>query len=85
MTVKTTRPAIVINGMDSIATKKNKAVLTLERSKNPIVLMTVVDSLKSQIIVEAKNSMAYKLRVQIFHYANLIKNCSRLLVCKQLN
>ncbi|WP_289053816.1 hypothetical protein [Carboxylicivirga marina] len=66
MTVKTTRPAIVINGMDSIATKKNKAVLTLERSKNPIVLMTVVDSLKSQIIVEAKNSMAYKLN--IFNY-----------------
>jgi len=61
MTVKTSAPAIIISGADSVRTEKNKAFLTLKRSKKPIVISTVSDSLKSQITVEAKNSIAYKI------------------------
>ena len=63
VTVKTTKPALIISGTDSVETKENKAVLTLERSKNPIVLTTISDSLKSQITVKARNSIAYKYNV----------------------
>jgi hypothetical protein len=63
MTVKTTIPALIISGTDSVETKKNKAVLTLERSKNPIVLTTISDSLKSQITIKARNSIAYKYNI----------------------
>lgn len=63
MTVKTTQPALIISGTDSIETKKNKAILTLERSENPIVLTTISDSLKSHVTIEARNSIAYKYNI----------------------
>ena len=63
MTVKTSKPALIICGTDSVETKKNKAVLTLERSKNPIVLTTISDSLISQITIKSRNSIAYKYNI----------------------
>lgn len=63
MTVKTTKPAVIISGTDSVETKKDKAVLTLERSKNPIIITTVSDSLKGKITIKARNSIAYNYNI----------------------
>lgn len=63
MTVKTTKPALIVFGKDSVETKKNRAVLTLKRSKNPIELTTISDSSISKITINAQNSMAYKFNI----------------------
>lgn len=60
MHIRTTRPAKIVHDNDTIETKKNKALLTLERSKEPVTITTITDSVKNQIIIKSRNSIAYK-------------------------
>ncbi|MFV0554278.1 MAG: hypothetical protein ACK5LR_06190 [Mangrovibacterium sp.] len=63
VTVKTTEPAMIICGSDSIETGRKKTVLKLERSSDPITISAISDSLKSQVTLEAQNSKIYKYNI----------------------
>jgi hypothetical protein len=58
MHVKTTGPAAIIYGSGTILTRKNKALLTLERTREPEAITSISDSLTDQITVFPKNSIA---------------------------
>jgi hypothetical protein len=60
MHIRTTGPAKIVHGNDTIETKKNKALLTLERRREPITITTITDSIRNQIIINSRNSIAYK-------------------------
>jgi hypothetical protein len=63
MHIRTTRPTRIVHGNDTIETIKNKALLTLERRKEPITITTITDSLKNQIIINSRNSIAFKYNI----------------------
>lgn len=63
MTVRTSKPSLIILENDSIKTRRNKVTLSLERSKEPLILTTICDSTKSQMVIKARNSFAYYLNI----------------------
>ncbi len=54
---------MIIASNDTVETKKNKALLAVKRSDQPLTIRTVADSLEGQIIVNAQNSVAYKYNI----------------------
>jgi hypothetical protein len=56
---RTCRPTTIVYGKDSVKTVKNKVVLSIERSSNPLVITALTDSSVKQITIQPINSFAY--------------------------
>lgn len=62
-TIYTTEPTRIVFRNDTIKTLRNKAKLTLERKNAPIEIITITDSLKKKVTINAINSFDYWVNI----------------------
>ena len=59
MDVITNKPALVIVNDDTLRSKYNKTHLAVARSKKPVTITTITDSIKKSVTVKPRSSFAY--------------------------
>jgi len=59
MHIRTTKPSLIIHNGDTITTIKNRAILTLDRNKDPVSIISISDSIQNRTIINSKNSIGY--------------------------
>lgn len=64
--IKTDIPSVIIYKGDSLKTSKNRVLLTVNRSKCPLILTTITDSITREISILSKNSVAYTFNILNF-------------------
>lgn len=63
ITIYTDIPSAIVYEKDTIITEKNKAILNVERSKEPLSLTAISDSLSKTLSVESRNSTEYWMNI----------------------
>jgi len=61
--VSVTKPSRIVVNKDTVQTVDNKARIVVQRSKEPIILIAITDSLKKEVNIDSKNSGAYYINI----------------------